>query len=85
LLDKYNERVKEINHETLGYAKTFLLPKAVKVENNWIYNLNDDDKAVLAGYKKKGEDKLAEEFPELQEVWDDLKYFEGHIDMDLYL
>jgi hypothetical protein len=84
-LDAYNEKVSEVNKEVLKYAKAFLLPKATLVGGEYIYDLNEDDKAILSGYKKKAEETLAKEFPEFQEVWEDLQVFQQQIDPDLEL
>jgi len=77
LLDRYNKRVHELNEEIFNYATSFIQPKGVLNENQeFVYHLNDDDRAILAGYNKRATDQLKEEFPEIYEVWDDVKIFQ---------
>ena len=86
LLDKYNKRVTELNQITINFAKIFLMSKAEYNENKEIvYNLTDDDRAILAGYKKKADDTLKKEFPEFQDVWEYLKVFETNANLKDYL
>jgi hypothetical protein len=84
-IDHYNKRVEEINRETTTYVKAFIAPKAVMVNGQLEYELNDDDKAILSGYKKRGQEQLAKEFPEFDDIWDDLKHFQGDVDLNMYL
>ena len=84
-LGKYNQRVYELNCETIEYTKKFIAPKGTMVNGQIEYDLNDDDRAILAGYKKHAIETLEKEFPELFDVMDDLKYFENNkINLDMY-
>jgi len=85
LLEKYNEKIDEINERTVKFMKEFILPKATNINGILYYELNADDRAILEGYKKKGEKELEDAFPELKEIMDDLNLFRGDINIDKYL
>ena len=85
LMERYNQRVYELNKITVKYANDFLLPKGRIVNGEYVYDINDDDKAILLAYRKKAEETLADEFPELEEIREDLKHFEDGIDPNMYL
>lgn len=84
MLDDFNKRVFELNSKTVEYAKNFLVPKGEIINNQIEYDLNDDDKSVLLGYKKRNHEILEKEFPQLFEVIDDLKIFEEKINPNLF-
>ena len=84
-IDEYNKRVDELNQITVDYVKNFLAPKAIRVKGELEFDLNNDDKAILSGYKENMVKTLQEEFPELYENWDDLKMFLGTVNTDQYL
>ncbi len=84
-LDEYNKRVDELNKTTIKFAKDFLAPKGTVVNGRLEYDLTDDDKAILTGYKKKTAETLEGEFPDLFNNWEDVKIFEGRVNPDLYL
>ena len=84
LQDDYNKRVFELNLKTVEYAKNFIAPKGHIVDNQIEYDLNDDDKAVLLGYKNSNNETLKKEFPLIFEVMEDLKFFEDKIDTKLF-
>lgn len=77
----YNKRAFELNEKTIKFAQEFLFSK--KENNKETYVLNEDDKTILLGYKKKTLDTLKKEFPELtnKEILKDLKYFETDLNL----
>lgn len=80
--DAYNKRVSELNEVTVEFARNFIAPKGkTGKKGELIYDLNDDDKTILLAYKKKAANSLADEFPDILEVMDDLKIFEVDIEL----
>lgn len=84
-MKEYNDRVEVLNEKTIQYAKDFIAPKGMIIDDKFVYNLNDDDKIILSGYKKKVSDTLKEEFQDLYDNWDDVKIFEQALNSDIKL
>jgi hypothetical protein len=85
MLEDYNKRVFELNSETVNFTKKFIFPKGTLVNGMLEYDLNDDDKAILLGYKKRALETLNKEFPALYENWEDVKIFQNKdVDLNLY-
>jgi len=85
LLEEYNEKIDEINERTVTHMRAFILPKAKNINGILYYELNADDKAILQGYKEKGEKELEEAFPQFKEISEYLESFRENISINRYL
>jgi len=79
MLEKYNEKIVELNQRIYDHAQKFLTKNIKELDDGTFeYTLTQDDRDILDGYRKQNTEILEKEFPELFEVMDDLRIFEDN-------